>query len=98
MLLVFEPQLKGAPRPVPLPADSAAVALGGPWQLRLEHVSGERREMPLPRLIDFKEDDRLKSFAGVAVYQTSFAAAPGIAFLDLGTAFRPSRSTVNRWG
>jgi hypothetical protein len=95
LLLVFEPTLTGAPRVTARPSEDGGLALGGPWQLRLQHVSGERKEITLDELVDFKNDERLRSFAGEAVYEKSFAGSGGFHFLDLGAVQGISAVTLN---
>jgi hypothetical protein len=58
-------------------------------------VSGERKEITLDELVDFKNDERLRSFAGEAVYEKSFAGSGGFHFLDLGAVQGISAVTLN---
>jgi hypothetical protein len=97
LLLVFEPHLEKAATPVARPSQAGAVPVAGPWQLELRHVDGTRAQRTLDALIDFKEDEALRSFAGTATYRTTFqtptAGAP--AFLDLGPVNGISSVTLN---
>jgi hypothetical protein len=95
LLLVFEPSLTGAPRVLPQPSEKNSLALDGAWQLRLQHVSGERKELTLEQLVDFKNDERLRSFAGEALYEKSFELSAGFQFLDLGAVHGISAVTLN---
>jgi hypothetical protein len=87
LLLVFEPGMKGPAEARRVLSAQNGIELAGAWGLRLVHVSGERQEISLDRLIDFKDDDQLKTFAGEAIYRKSFQleGAARFEFLDLGT-------------
>lgn len=97
LLLVFEPSMTGRPRRLPLPSEESNFGLAGPWQLRLQHVSGERKELTLDQLIDFKDDERLRSFAGEAFYHKVFdvSGSAHFQFLDLGAVHGISSATLN---
>jgi hypothetical protein len=97
LLLVFEPGMEKPARRVPRPSEAGAVRIAGPWQLELNHVDGTRSQRTLSALIDFKEDEALRSFAGTAIYQTTFQAsgAGEQAFLDLGPVNGISSVTLN---
>jgi len=41
----------------------------GPWILILEHVDGSTKSIELPHLVDFLDDPRLDTFAGVVNYK-----------------------------
>lgn len=87
LLLVFEPEMKGQAEARRVPSAQNGLELAGAWGLRLVHVSGERQEISLERLMDFKADARLRAFAGEAIYRKSFQleGAARFEFLDLGT-------------
>jgi hypothetical protein len=95
LLLAFEPAMPGTPRARPRPAEESALALAGGWQLHLRHVSGENRDLALERLVDFKDDDRLRAFAGEAVYRRSFDVSGTFHFLDLGAVHGVSAVRLN---
>lgn len=95
LLLVFEP---GPAKPAHRhrqPSDKAALIVSGPWQLELLHVDGSHTQRTLPALIDFKDDETLRSFAGTAIYRTTLSAPTPPAFLDLGPVNGISRVTLN---
>jgi len=96
LLLVFSDEQKGE-RYRPLPAAGAEKALAGPWQVSLHHVDGSTREITLETLVDFNENNELKSFAGQAIYRLSFAVEQPTAyhFLDLGKVCDISSVTLN---
>jgi hypothetical protein len=86
LVLVFEPGMEQPGRRAPRPSEAGAVRIAGPWQLELRHLDGTRRERTLDTLIDFKDDEALRSFAGTATYRATFqnSRAGALAFLDLG--------------
>ena len=72
LLLVFEPGMDKPAQRVPRPSEAGAVRIAGPWQLDLRHVDGTRSQRTLDALIDFKDDEALRSFAGTAIYRATF--------------------------
>jgi hypothetical protein len=97
LLLVFEPGMERAAQRVPQPSEAGARPIAGPWQLELHHVDGTRSRQTLDALIDFKDDEALRAFAGTAIYRTTFHV-PGTgpqAFLDLGPVNGISSVTLN---
>jgi hypothetical protein len=97
LLLVFEPGMEKPAQRVPRPSEAGAVPIAGPWQLELNHVDGTHSQRTLDALIDFKEDETLRSFAGTAIYRASFQAsgAGAHALLDLGPVNGISSVTLN---
>jgi hypothetical protein len=97
LLLVFEPGMDKPAQRVPRPSEAGAVRIEGPWQLELRHVDGTRSQRTLNALIDFKDDEALRSFAGTAIYRATFQAsgAGAHAFLDLGPVNGISSVTLN---
>ncbi len=91
-----------APAAAPPAAEPGAVLapVAGPWNVELRHVDPKRAaSVTLPALVDFSkasDDPRLATFAGVAIYRTSFdaQAEPG-ARLDLGELHGISEVTLN---
>ena len=97
LLLVFEPGMEQPAQRAPRPTEADAVRIAGPWRLELNHVDGTHSQRTLSELIDFKDDTELRSFAGAAIYRTTFQA-PGAgahAFLDLGPVNGISSVTLN---
>jgi hypothetical protein len=94
---VFEPGMDKPAQRVPQPSEADAVRIAGPWQLELRHVDGTRSQRTLDALIDFKDDEALRSFAGTASYRATFPAsgAGAHAFLDLGPVNGISSVTLN---
>jgi hypothetical protein len=97
LLLVFEPGMEKPAQRAPRPSEAGAVGIAGPWQLELRHVDGSHAERTLDALVDFKDDEGLRSFAGIAIYRTTFKApdARGHAFLDLGPVNGISSVSLN---
>jgi hypothetical protein len=46
-----------------------ARTITGPWALTLDHVNGSSEKLKLDNLVDFINDDRLRTFAGVVHYE-----------------------------
>jgi len=95
LLLVFEPGAAQPVKPAPRPAEAGAIQIAGPWQLELNHVDGTHSQRTLAALIDFQADEKLRSFAGTAIYRAEFDAPHAAAFLDLGPVNGISNVTLN---
>ena len=96
LLLVFEPGAGGKALPLPLPDETKALALTGPWDLRLQPVEGAARDIQLPKLGDLAAEPVLDSFSGLATYRTEFRwDGDGSALLDLGRVHETSEVTLN---
>jgi hypothetical protein len=69
----------------------------GGWKLNLEHVDGSTERIELPELLDFLEDPRLKTFAGVAHYSKILEINdPGnYSTIDLGEVVGVSELIIN---
>ncbi|MGD9329118.1 MAG: glycosyl hydrolase, partial [Cyclobacteriaceae bacterium] len=69
----------------------------GSWTLSLEHVDGSIESIELPELIDFLEEPRLKTFAGVVYYNKILEVAdPGnYSTIDLGEVVGVSELILN---
>jgi len=97
MLLVFEPELTGTPSPPQPEALEKFVNLEGPWQVTLEPIIGQRSRRTIDHLIDFgtSDDPVLNTFAGTAVYRTTFKIPDNACVLDLGEVADISEVTLN---
>ena len=71
--------------------------IDGPWRLKLNHVNGSSRVTTMRRLADFQRYSRLKTFAGVAVYEKEFRVDDprGLTTINLGDVQGVSELTVN---
>jgi len=80
-----------------LSSGSEELVIEGPWKLKLNHVNGSSRETTMRRLADFQRYSRLKTFAGVAVYEKEFNVddSRGLTYLDLGDVQGVSELTLN---
>lgn len=82
-----------------------AKVLEGPWRLTLDHVQGSSEKTNLDELVDFKEDERFRAFAGVATYEipVSIADPEPFSIIDLGVVkgisevFLNGRSLGMKW-
>ncbi len=96
LVLVFEPGPAGKASPEPSPDERRAVAVAGPWSLRLEPVEGPPGERQLPELVDFAAAPGLDAFSGTAVYRTEFQwDGATAALLDLGRVHEISEVALN---
>jgi hypothetical protein len=104
-LIVFEsPEEKKSSSEVLLPFQSperddsvVPITVEGPWKLDLEHVDGSNRSLELPELLDFLEDSKLKTFAGIAHYSKILEITdPGdYSTIDLGKVVGVSELLLN---
>jgi hypothetical protein len=71
--------------------------LYGPWSLTLEHVNGHSERIDLPELVDFVEDDRLRTFAGIAIYEKKLKIMDPALYthIDLGEVIGVSEVILN---
>lgn len=89
ILLVFEPDLKGSPDKTILEkTGNKLMSVEGPWQVRFEHMNGERFERSFDKLYDFgtSNDEQLNTFAGIVTYSTTFNSDGKGGWLELGKA------------
>ena len=79
------------------PDEANAIVVAGPWKIRLEHVDGTTQNIVMDELVDFKEHEILKSFAGVAYYENTVStdSATKSKFIDLGKVHGVSELVVN---
>ena len=97
-LIVFDDQkAAGEAAVLQLPKPAGAVTISGPWTVQLEHVNGTRRSLTLDALVDFKDKDELKAFAGVLWYETTLQLANPreIEQVDLGKVCGVSEVVLN---
>jgi hypothetical protein len=96
-LIVFDREEKGekfAPRK--LKAGSEQI-IPSPWKVELNHTNGSNRSITLDKLVDFKEREDLKDFAGVISYENNLQLknAKKAKYLDLGKVHGISEVEVN---
>ncbi len=96
LLVVFE-KTKDGDVLQPLKETGEGEEVTGTWKLSLRHVNGEEKELRLNRLVDFLEDNRLKTFAGEATYEKEVQVDDPAALtqIDLGNVQGVSALTVN---
>ena len=97
MLIVFTNDTKGELYPFPKAAGNPSHTLEGPWDVTLEKVHEQPRKIIFNKLIDFKNDPELHSFAGIVFYEKQFHVDdPGkYHSLDLGKVSGISEVEVN---
>jgi len=85
-LIVFDKFKEGDLLDTENKISNGELLIAGPWTLTLDHVNGQKDNLNLNKLMDFLEDDRLKTFAGVAQYEVSLdiKEPQDFRYLDLG--------------
>ncbi len=96
-LIVFDSQQGGEYYSTMLPDLSIARQLEGGWKVRLEHINRENKTIELEELVDFKERNDLRTFAGIIHYENTLDIPdPGqYNFLDLGEVEGVSEVSIN---
>jgi hypothetical protein len=96
-LIVFDKNSKGDLPEQTVLSSSKSQLIKGPWYVTLDHVDGSSNNLQLDALVDFLEDDRLNSFAGVARYEKilDISDPEQVNFIDLGTVKGVSEVTLN---
>ncbi len=87
MLIVFEPNMKGEPvSETKRETAKTTMTIEGPWKISFHHVNGQTFTRGFDKLKEFSssDDKELNSFAGMAIYQTTFTCDGRENFLDLG--------------
>lgn len=69
MLIIFTNDDKGETYPIRQAASTAPFAIDGAWDVTLQKVYEQPRKVAFKQLIDFKDDQELKSFGGVIFYE-----------------------------
>ncbi len=98
LLLVFEPDLHGRPKPRPVIDRTDPFEIEGAWDLTLKPTVGDMFERSMTELQDLTatNDPALRSFGGTAVYRLQFDAPDDShTALSLGTVHGVSRVRLN---
>ena len=97
LLLVFDPQPSEKPTAVVKVSNESPFELTGAWEVVLNHVSGEKKEMIFDKLVDFKDVKSLRSFAGEIIYgkELETSLQENFQFLDLGKVHGVSQVKIN---
>jgi len=97
VLIVFTEETKGELYPVRKAANPSPQSIAGPWQVTLEKVYEKPRKIMMDKLIDFKDDKELQSFAGVIYYEKQFDIANPASYnyIDLGKVSGISEVELN---
>ena len=98
LLLVFEPELSGAPVRRPEIDREKGVEVAGPWQLFLAPVVGDPFRVTLDELLDLgaSPDERLDAFAGEVTYRLTLDVAdPELRMLSLGVVHGTSEVSLD---
>jgi hypothetical protein len=96
-LIVFDKFSEGDTLEIAHSTSKGEKLIKGPWTLMLKHVNGQNDKLELNKLVDFLEDDRLKTFAGVIQYEVSvnISEPQDFSYLDLGIVRGISELMVN---
>ncbi|MBN2088625.1 hypothetical protein JW964_03385 [candidate division KSB1 bacterium] len=97
LLLVYDNEPAAAPNPPAQISNVLPFELSGSWQITLNHVNGMQESLQLDNLVDFKEVENLKTFAGEIIYQKQFdlTNSEAFQFVDLGKVCGISHVTLN---
>jgi hypothetical protein len=91
-LIVFEKTSAEGAAIVAPPAEGAG--LEG-WNIRLEHINGQKETREQASLFDLADEPQTQSFAGHVYYAKEADNASGKQYLDLGRVYGVSEVTVN---
>ena len=96
-LIVFDKIKEGIMTPMNKDQPDKVFNISGPWTLTLYHVNGNSEEIELDDLVDFIDDDRLRTFAGVALYKTKLdiPVPDDYSHIDLGVVKGVSEVIIN---
>jgi hypothetical protein len=96
LLIVFEKSREGEEYALPA-LSGTETEIAGPWRLKLKHLNGKEREITLRKLVDFRDQRNLKTFAGEAVYTKAIQVDdPGAqAMISLGKVQGVSELALN---
>jgi hypothetical protein len=95
VMIVFENTSKGDQfHPVFL--NGSGDELTGSWQLQLNHMNGDKRQINLGSLTDLIENSQTRDFAGEIIYEKTITINTGkYQFIDLGNVQGVSELTLN---
>lgn len=96
-LIVFDHHTQGEKYVFAHPDRTTARAVDTPWKLTLNHTNKTKKTITLNSLVDFKDDENLKGFAGVAVYEQELKVTNlnKAKYLDLGKVHGVSELIIN---
>ena len=96
-VIVYDKNVKGETYSQVEPEETNAVVVAGPWKLTLEHVKDTTQKTILDELVDFKDNEFLKSFAGIATYENTFSVGKATkpTYIDLGKVQGVSELIIN---
>lgn len=97
LLIAFTDESKGEMYPVRKAANPNPQEILGTWKLRLEKVNEAVQQLEMQKLIDFKDNEALKSFGGSIDYENEFTLANAAAYhsIDLGVVHGISEVEIN---
>ncbi|MDQ7948156.1 MAG: glycosyl hydrolase [Pedobacter sp.] len=95
MIIVFE-KAKHSQKTILKPY-KALETLTSAFALTLNHLDGSHKKIDLPKLVDFKADKELDTFAGQVIYDTTIEVNNPALFkqLNLGTVYGVTELTIN---
>jgi len=96
-LIVFDSHTMGEKYTALVPAAIPLQLINAPWNLTLNHFDGSKKTQELDKLVDFKDDKDLVSFAGNVIYEQTFTVnnTAAIRTLNLGKVHGVSEVTLN---
>ncbi len=95
VLLIFGSDTEGK-QFQPVDFNRPGKKLTGPWQLQLNHMNGEKKQMVLNTLSDLMENKQAKTFAGDMIYEKTIKLdSDKYQYIDLGDVQGISELTIN---
>ena len=95
MIIVFENNAEGVELNL-LEFNGNGRVINGPWELQLEHMNGERKQMTLDALADLSTLEETRNFAGTVYYKKNVRIDdPDPHQLDLGEVQGITELTLN---
>ncbi|MEX2593932.1 MAG: glycosyl hydrolase [Anditalea sp.] len=96
-LIVFDKEEKGETFNDQNFNKASSTIIQGPWKIWLNAVNGESSTLSLDKLIDFGQNEDLKTFGGTIIYENAFEASNqgSINYLHLGETHGVAEIEIN---
>ncbi len=95
VMIVFE-SVKEGERYQPVNFEQGGEELGGEWQVQLNYINGEKRQITLNSLANLIENEGTKEFAGEVIYEKTINInSDKYGYIDLGDVQGVSELTLN---
>ena len=95
VMIVFESESEGE-QYQPVNFKQEGKELAGAWQVKLNHINGEKRQITFDSLSDLIENEETKEFAGEVIYEKTLNVnSDKFRYIDLGNVQGVSELTCN---